>query len=382
MQRLGTETAFEVLGRARQLEAQGRSIVHLEIGEPDFDTPSHVVEAAVAAVRGGDTHYGPSAGVPELREAIAAHVARTRGVPVSADQVVVTPGAKPILFFAAMALLQDGDEVVYPDPGFPIYSSLIELAGATAVPLVLREDDAFGLDVDALRAALSPRTRMVILNSPHNPTGAVVGSARLQEIAQVLAARPDVWILSDEIYSGIIYDEAHASILSLPGFAPRTILVDGYSKAYAMTGWRLGYGVMPAALAAKVARLQTNVTSCTTSFVQRGGIAATQGSQQCVSDMVRAFRQRRDAIVLRLNAIPGMRCALPGGAFYAFPGVSGTGLQGPELARRLLEEAGIACLAGTAFGASGVDHLRFSYANSLENIEAGMDRVQAFVESL
>ena len=383
MQRLGTETAFEVLQRAKALERQGRSIVpHLEIGEPDFDTPGFVVDAAVQALEDGHTHYCPSPGIPELQAVVARHVSATRNVDVGADQVVVTPGAKPIIFFAGLALLEPGDEVIYPDPGFPIYHSVVEFCGATPKPIELREEDDFDLDLDRLEDRETPKTKMIIDNSPQNPTGGVVGTDRLERLAALLRDRPDVWVFSDEIYSRMVYGEEHSSLISLDGMAPRTILLDGFSKTYAMTGWRLGYGVMPRELAPSIARLQTNSTSCTAAFVQRAGIRALTDPQDSVHRMVEELRRRRDHVVERLNAIPGVRCRLPGGAFYVFPNVSGTGLDGADMARRLLEEAGVACLAGTAFGESATAHLRFSYAASIATIDEGMDRVERFVRSL
>jgi aspartate/methionine/tyrosine aminotransferase len=381
MERLGTETAFEVLARAREIERTGRHVVHLEIGEPDFDTPRFVSEAAMEALRQGYTHYGPSAGLPEFREVIAHDVGARRGVTVAPDQVVVTPGAKPIIFYAAMALLQEGDEVVFPDPGFPIYESVVEVFGAKAVPLQLREEDGFGLDLDRLRSLLTARTKMVILNSPQNPTGGMITAAQIEGLAALLADWPDVWVFADEIYGRIVYEQPHASILSLPGFMDRTILLDGFSKTYAMTGWRLGYGVMPRELATRVARLQTNCTSCTASFVQRAGMAALTGPQDEVDAMVVEFRRRRDRIVGLLNDIPGVRCNLPGGAFYVYPNVSGTGMTGPDLAKKLLDEAGVAALSGSAFGKSGREFLRFSYANSIQNIELGMQRFRDYLAS-
>ena len=376
---LGTETAFEVVARARQLEAQGRHVVHLEIGEPDFDTPANVVDAAVTALRGGFTHYGPSAGLPQLREAIAEHVARTRGVPVTPDQVVVTPGGKPVLFFALLALADEGGEVVYPDPGFPIYESMIRFCGARAVPIRLREDRGFSLDVDEFASLLNERTRVVILNSPHNPTGGTIPPADVAAIVEALRRWPEVVVLSDEIYSDILYEGEHASVLMHPGMAERTILLDGFSKTYAMTGWRLGFGVMPVDLARHVARLQTNSTSCTASFTQMAGVAALRGDKGAVRAMVEAFRQRRDLIVEGLNAIPGFRCAKPTGAFYAFPNVEATGIPARELQTRLLEEAGVACLAGTAFGEGGLGFLRFSYAASLSDIAEALRRIHTIV---
>ncbi len=379
MSRLGTETAFEVLARARALEAQGRNIVHLEIGEPDFDTPAHVVEAGVQALKSGFTHYGPSPGLPQLREAIAAHVAKTRGVACKPANVVVTPGGKPIMFFAMLALVEEGTEVVYPNPGFPIYESMIRFCGGNPVPVPLRESKQFSVDVDEIASLLNAKTRMLVLNSPQNPTGGVMPKADVAALVEVLRKWPEVVVLSDEIYSDILYEGEHASVLRHEGMAERTILLDGFSKTYAMTGWRLGYGVMPEALAAHVARLQTNSTSCTASFTQIAGVAALTGDHGPVRAMIEAFRARRDAIVEGLNAVPGFRCLRPKGAFYVFPNIEGTGMKAKELQTRLLEEAGVACLAGTAFGAHGEGYLRFSYANSLENIHEALSRISKFV---
>ncbi len=380
MGQLGTETAFEVLAKARALEAKGRSIVHLEIGEPDFDTPAAIREAAVRALSEGFTHYGPSAGLPEVRETIAAFIARDRGLPVTPDQVVVTPGGKPVLTFAILACVNPGDEVVVPDPGFPIYESIVRLAGAKPVSMVLREERDFRVGAADLEALLTPKTRMVVLNSPHNPTGSVLAPKDLDEIASLLRDR-DVWVLSDEIYSKILYEGAHQSIATRPGMAERTILLDGFSKTYAMTGWRLGYGVMNPTLAKHVARLATNVYSCATSFVQRAGIAALNGPQDDVKAMVAEFRRRRDTIVEGLNKIPGIKCSRPVGAFYVFPNIRSLQLKSSEAERLLLEEAGVAALSGTAFGAHGEGYLRFSYANSIENIREGLRRLETFVQS-
>ena len=379
MARIGTESAFEVLARAKALEKQGRSVVHLEIGEPDFPTPAHVVEAGKRALDEGWTKYGPTQGFPELREAIAAYVSRTRGIAVGPERVCVVPGAKPILFFTLMALLESGDEVIFPDPGFPIYESMIRYLGATPVPIPLEESRGFSFDLDMLRDRLSRRTKMVILNSPHNPTGGSIPAADLKRISEMLRDR-DVMILSDEIYSRIWYESEPVSITAFPGMLDKTILVDGFSKAYAMTGWRLGYGVMPAWLAEAVVKLMVNSNSCTASFTQRAGIAALEGPQDCVAAMVGEFKRRRDAMCQRLNEIPGFHCTLPAGAFYAFPNVSETGVNSKELADLLLNEAGVACLDGGAFGASGRGYLRFSYVNSLPNIVEAMNRIAAVSE--
>jgi aspartate aminotransferase len=380
MAQLGTETAFEVLARARALEAQGREIIHLEIGEPDFPTPPHIVAAAKQALDEGYTHYVPSPGLPELREAIARHVAATRGIPVTPEEVVVTPGAKPVMFFAALMLCGPGDEVLYPDPGFPIYPSVAAFAGARPVPLRLRPERGFRLDPDELRAKLTDRTRLLILNSPHNPTGATLSAEDLAAIAELVRDRR-LTVLSDEIYREIVYDGRAASIASLPGMRERTIILDGFSKTYAMTGWRLGYGVMPRPLAEAMTRLIVNSVSCTAAMTQRAGLAALTGPQDAVRAMVAEFRRRRDALVAGLNAIPGFSCHLPGGAFYAFPDIRGTGLSSAELAERLLQEAGVATLAGTAFGPGGEGFLRLSYAAALPDLERALARIAAVVAS-
>ncbi len=381
MGRLGTETAFEVLARAKALEAQGRDVIHLEIGEPDFDTPAHIVEAAVRALREGHTHYTPAAGVPTLRQTIARHISESRGIDARPEHVVVTPGAKPIMFFTLLALAQAGDEVIYPNPGFPIYESMINFVGATPVPLPLREERDFRFDADEFRSLVSDRTRLIILNSPQNPTGGVLTREDLQAVADMARER-GIMVLSDEVYEQILYEGEHASIASLPGMQELTILLDGYSKTYAMTGWRLGYGVMPAPLAEQVTKLMVNSNSCTAAFTQQAGIAALTGPTDEVRAMVRAFRERRDVIVNGLNQIPGIRCVMPAGAFYAFPNVTGTGVGSRELADRLLNEAGVATLAGESFGAYGAGYLRLSYANSVENIRAALERIGEVVAGL
>jgi aspartate/methionine/tyrosine aminotransferase len=378
MSRLGTESAFEVLARARALEAQGRSVIHLEIGEPDFATPEHIVAAAIEALRAGDTHYTPAAGLPELRAAIAEEVSRTRGIAVDPEQVVVTPGGKPIMFFTILALADEGAEVIYPDPGFPIYESVIRFAGAKPVALPLREELHFAFDPDELRRLVTRRTRLVIVNSPHNPTGSVIGREELAELAR-LAQEYDFVVLSDEIYRRIVYDVEVPSIASLPGMAERTVILDGFSKTYAMTGWRLGYGVAPRWLAEHLVRLAVNCHSCVPGFTQRAGLAALQGPQEPVARMVAEFRRRRDAIVAGLNSLPGVRCLEPAGAFYVFPNVSGTGRSAEELARGLLDEAGVAVLAGTAFGRQGAGYLRLSFANSMENLPEAIERMRRYL---
>jgi aspartate/methionine/tyrosine aminotransferase len=374
MARLGTETAFEVLNRARQLEKQGKEIIHLEIGEPDFDTPANVIEAGVAALHKGWTHYGPAAGLTDLRQTIAEYVSRTRNVPVSSDEVVVVPGGKPIIFFTILALIDEGDEVLYPNPGFPIYESMVNYSLGKAIPIPLREDRDFSIDVKDLASSITDRTKLIILNSPHNPTGGVLTKKHIQQIAEATGDR-NILILSDEIYSRLIYDGEHYSIMSVPGFKERTILLDGFSKTYAMTGWRLGYGVMRPDLAAQVSRLVTNATSCTASFTQIAGIEALSGDQSSVDKMSAEFKHRRDVFVAGLNKIKGFSCRVPKGAFYAFPNITKTGWTSKKLANALLEEAGVACLSGTAFGEFGEGYLRFSVANSLENLNKALARI-------
>jgi aspartate aminotransferase len=379
MSRLGTETAFEVLNRARALEKQGKEIVHLEIGEPDFDTPSNVIEAGVNALRHGWTHYGPSAGLPDLRQTIAEYVSRTRAVPVSSDEVVVVPGGKPIIFFSILALIEEGDEAIYPNPGFPIYESMINYVGGRAVPIPLREERDFSLDVNELASLITDRTRLIILNSPHNPTGGVLNKQDILDVAEAIGER-NIMVLSDEIYSRLIFEGDDFSIMSVPGFKERTILLDGFSKTYAMTGWRMGYGVMRADLATHISRLMTNSNSCTASFTQMAGIEALRGDQSSVDKMNNEFRRRRDAFVAGLNKIKGFSCRLPRGAFYTFPNITKTGWSSKKLADALLEEAGVACLSGTAFGAFGEGYLRFSVANSLENLNKALDRIQSWTD--
>jgi aspartate aminotransferase len=374
MGRLGTETAFEVLAAARAREASGQEVIHLEIGEPDCDTPSHIVEAAVEALRDGWHHYVPAAGIPELREAVAEEIAATRRLEVHPDEVVITPGGKPIIFFTLLALAEADSEVIYPNPGFPIYESMIRFVGARPVPIALREELDFRLDVEELVAAVSPRTRMVILNSPNNPTGSVLTGEDLRRLAEVLRER-EIFVLSDEIYSRILYDGAHVSIATLPGMRDRTVILDGFSKTYAMTGWRLGYGVMPKALAGQVAKLMINSNSCTAAFTQRAGVAALRGDQGASREMLRTFRRRRDRVVELLNAIPGVSCRLPRGAFYAFPNIRTLECPALDIQRRLLSEAGVAVLSGTAFGRFGEGYLRLSYAASMSQLEEGIRRM-------
>ncbi len=378
MSRLGTETAFEVLARARMLEAEGMDVIHLEIGEPDYDTPENVVRAGVDALSGGFTHYGPSPGLPDVRARIAREVADTRGISVSGDNVVVTPGGKPIMFFVLLALAEHGDEVLYPNPGFPIYESMINFAGAEAVPMPLREDSDFNVDVDEVTDQITPATKLMIINSPNNPCGSVMSREELRSLAE-LAVERDVLVLADEIYSRFLYEGEHHSITAFPGMTERTIILDGFSKTYAMTGWRLGYGVMPLELVEPISRLMTNSVSCTASFTQMAAIEALDGPQDDAYGMVDEFKRRRGLIVNGLNAIPGIRCPMPKGAFYVFPNVEGTGLSSVEFADRLLQEAGVACLSGESFGEYGRGYVRFSFANSAENIERALERIAGFV---
>ena len=376
MSRLGTETAFEVLNKARALERQGKDIIHLEIGEPDFDTPRNVVEAGVDALRKGWTHYAPSAGLPELRQTIAQYVSQTRGVKVTSEEVVVVPGGKPIIFFAVLALIDEGDEVIYPNPGFPIYESMVNYVGGRAVPIRLREERDFSLDIDELAALINDRTRLIILNSPQNPTGGVLDRREIEQIARAIGDR-NILVLSDEIYSRLVFDGGeHFSIMSVPGMQERTILLDGFSKTYAMTGWRMGYGVMRPDLAAQITRLMTNSNSCTASFTQVAGIEAIQGDQTSVDRMREEFQRRRDVFVAGLNKIKGFSCRMPRGAFYVFPNITATSRKSKPLADALLEQAGVAALSGTAFGAFGEGYLRFSVANSLENLQQALERIE------
>ena len=375
MSRIGVESAFEVLVKAKALEKQGKNIIHLEIGEPDFPTPKHVVEAGKQALDEGWTKYGATQGLLELRESIAAYISRTRNIKVGPQNVCVVPGGKPIMYFAIVALLESGDEAIYPNPGFPIYESMIKFQGAKPVPIPLEESRGFSFDLDLLERSLTDRTKMVILNSPANPTGGIMPAEDVRRLAGILSKR-DVMVLSDEIYSRICYTGEPVSIASFPGMQEKTIILDGFSKTYSMTGWRLGYGVMPEWLAEAVVKLMVNSNSCTASFTQRAGIAALEGPQDDVDRMVAEFRRRRDAIVKGLNDIPGISCSVPAGAFYAFPNVKGTGLPSKDLADMLLYEAGVACLDGNCFGSHGDGYLRFSYANSLENIQEALNRIR------
>ena len=379
MSRLGTETAFEVLNKARALERQGKSIIHLEIGEPDFDTPANVVEAGVDALQKGWTHYGPAAGLPELRQTIADYVGRTRGVQVAPEEVVVVPGGKPIIFFTILALIDEGDEVIYPNPGFPIYESMIHYVGGKAVPTRLREDRDFSVDVNELASLITDRTKLIILNSPHNPTGGVMQRKDVEQVAKVIGDR-NILVLSDEIYSRLLFEGEHFSMMSVPGMQERTILLDGFSKTYAMTGWRMGYGVMRADLAAHITRLMTNSNSCTASFTQMAGVEALRGDQSSVEHMCAEFKSRRDVFVAGLNKIKGFSCRMPKGAFYVFPNITKTGWKSKPLADALLEQAGVAALSGTAFGEFGEGYLRFSVANSMENLQQALDRIDQWTQ--
>ena len=381
MSRLGTETAFEVLVRAKELESQGKDVIHLEIGEPDFDTPANIREAAKAALDEGYTHYGPSAGLPLLRQAIAEEITRTRGVEVNPDQVVVTPGGKPIIFFSLLATVDPGDEVIYPNPGFPIYESVIDWMGAKPVPLPIRESNDFSVDVQELESLISPKTTFLILNSPANPTGGLINEDQMSQLARIVKEH-NITVLADEIYSRIIYDGQHVSLLSFPDMQKHVILLDGFSKTYAMTGWRAGYGIMPEDTAFWVARLMTNCNSCTNSFVQMACVEALKGSQEDSLAMVREFQRRRDVIVNGLNNIEGITCRNPMGAFYVFPNVQALPKSSKELEEYFLEEYSVATLSGTSFGAFGEGYLRFSYANSVENIRTALDRIAEGVAKL
>jgi aspartate/methionine/tyrosine aminotransferase len=381
MDRLGTETAFVILARAKALEAEGRDIVHLEIGEPDFDTPKNIIAKGVEAMQGGETHYGPAAGKPEVRKVFADYIANDRGIDVGPQNIVITPGGKPIMYFLMTALVDAGDEVIYPNPGFPIYESVINFLGAKAVPLKLAEEKDFSFDIEDLKKLVSDKTKLLIINSPQNPTGGVLSASDLDAIAE-LAVKHDFYVMSDEIYSKIIYEGSHDSISTRPGMLDRTIILDGHSKTYAMTGWRLGYGVMPVAIADAVAKLQTNCNSCTASFTQIAGAEALTGPQDEAEAMVAEFKVRRDLLVNGLNAIDGITCKLPKGAFYVFPNVSGLGKTSSELESLLLDKYGVAALSGTAFGKFGEGYLRFSYANSQEQIKKAIDRVAQMAKDL
>lgn len=381
MSRLGTESAFEVLAKAKSLEAQGRDIIHLEIGQPDFSTPMNVCEAAYKAMKDGHTGYCPSAGLPEFREVVAQHIAETRGVDIHPDEVTVTPGAKPIIFFTILALIDDGDEVIYPEPGFPVYESVIDFIGGKAVPLALREEVDFRFRIEDLINAISDRTKLLILNSPQNPTGGTLTETDLKTIAE-LAEKHNFYILTDEVYSRLLYEGSHKSVISLPGMKERTILIDGHSKTYAMTGWRLGYGIAPREIADKITQLTINSNSCTATFTQIAGIEALTGPQNFVSEMVEEFRLRRDTIVDGLNAIDGISCVKPLGSFYVFPNVTQLPQSCEAIADYLMDEVGVALLPGTAFGKYGDGYLRLSYANSLDNINDALSRIDTALAKL
>ena len=374
------ESAFDVLAQAKALEAQGKNVIHLEIGEPDFDTPAPIVRAAQEALGQGYTHYNPSQGIPELREYLAAEVSSTRGMDVSPANVVITPGAKPVMFYAISALAEEGDEVIYPDPGFPIYKSMIDFVGAKAVPLVLREENDFGIDVDELRSKITPKTTLLILNSPHNPTGGIIRGEQLEQIA-ALAVEHDLWVLTDEVYWRILYEGEHVSIASFPGMAERTIILDGHSKTYAMTGWRLGFAVLPELLVQHFVKLANNSVSCTATFTQRAALAAGQCDAE-IEAMVEEFEARRTMVVDGLNAIEGISCRRPAGAFYAFPNVTRVPMSSDQFARCLLHEHGVATLSGTAFGEAGRGYLRISYAASRENLKEALRRIEGAVKAL
>jgi aspartate aminotransferase len=378
---IGTETAFEAAARARALEATGRDVIHLEIGEPDFDTPANIRAAAKQALDDGWTHYGPALGLPALREAIAADATARKGFAVDPANVVVTPGAKPIMFIALLSLVEPGDEVIYPDPGFPIYESMTRYAGGTPVPIGLRMENDFRMDPAEIRAAVTDRTKLIIFNSPHNPTGAVLSEDDIAAIADIARER-DITVLADEIYGRILYEGDHHSIAALADMAERTIVLDGFSKTYAMTGWRLGYAILPPALVEPYSKMIINSVSCTSSFSQIAAVEALTGPQDEVEAMVEEFRARRSLVVEGLNQIPGFRCAMPQGAFYAFPDVAGTGLSGSELADRLLYDGGVCVLSGSAFGQVGRDHLRVSYANSQENLRRALEQMAEVVAGL
>jgi len=379
--RLGTESAFEVLARAKALEAQGKSIVHLEIGEPDFPTPKNICDAAIAAIRADKTHYCPSAGVPSAREAVASYVSKTRKVDVSVEQCIIMPGAKPLIFNTIFALVNAGDEVIIPNPGYPIYESVVNFVGAKPVLMPLIEEKDFRFSVDDLKSLVTPKTKMIIINSPQNPTGGVLKTSDLQAIFEV-AEEHDLWIMCDEIYSRIIYGVEFESICTIPGALKRTVMIDGMSKTYSMTGWRLGYGVMPVEVAETLTKLAINNFSCTTTFAQDALIEALTGPQDEVEKMVKEFERRRDVFVDGLNKIDGVSCTLPLGAFYVFPNVTKLGVASKKLAQGILDDAGVACLSGTAFGKHGEGYIRFSYANSVENIQEALKRVEAYVKAL
>ena len=380
MSRLGTETAFEVLAKAQKLEAQGKNIIHLEIGEPDFSTPSNIISAGRQALTDGFTSYSPSPGYNDLREVIAEEVSNTRNISVESDNVIVTPGGKPIMFFVMLAMIESGDEVLYPNPGFPIYESMIEFCGGKAVPMQLHENKDFNLDVEEVRSQVTANTKLMIINSPNNPCGSVISDSDLEKLANI-AEENDITVLSDEIYIRFLYEGTYKSIASFPRMADRTIILDGFSKTYSMTGWRIGYGIFPNDLVEPISRLVTNSVSCTAGFTQMAAIEAIKGSQAEPNNMVQEFKKRRDIVVNGLNDIPGIKCAVPQGAFYAFPNIKGTGLTSSDFANRILQEAGVAVLAGESFGKFGSGYIRISFANSTENLIEAMNRIKTFLNS-
>ena len=375
MENLGTETAFEVLAKAKKLEAEGKHIIHLEIGEPDFTTPDNIIQAAIKSLQAGDTHYTPSNWTIELRTSIAKYISKTRGTNVIPDEVVVTPGGKPIMFYTIIALIDEGDEVIYPNPGFPIYESMIYFMGGKAVPIQLKEDKNFAFDPEELRKLITDKTKLLIINSPQNPTGGILTREAVEKIAEIIKDK-DIMVLSDEIYSRLVFEGDPFSITQIPGFKDRTIILDGFSKTYAMTGWRAGYGVMNTELAPKIAKLMTNSNSCNNAFVQKGCIEALEGPQDGADKMRAEFIARREIIVEGLNSIKGFSCIMPHGAFYAFPNITKTGYTSKELNDHLLYKGNVAALSGTAFGAFGEGYLRFSYANSIENIKEAIKRIK------
>jgi aspartate/methionine/tyrosine aminotransferase len=380
MSRLGTETAFEVLAKAQRLEAQGRSVIHLEIGEPDFETPANIVGAGQEAIQNGFTSYNPSPGYQDLRTVIAGELSKTRGIEAKSDNVVVTPGGKPIMFFVIMALIENGDEVLYPNPGFPIYESMIEFCGGTAVPVQLHGDKDFNIDIEEVRNKITSRTKLMIINSPNNPCGSIIGEKELEALS-ILAKENDILVLSDEIYIRFLYEGAYQSITKFPGMVDRTVILDGFSKTYAMTGWRIGYGLLPDSLVEPISRLVTNSVSCTASFTQKAALEALTGPQDDSTRMVKEFRKRRDIVVTGLNNIPGIKCAIPKGAFYTFPNVEGTGLSSSDFADGLLEHAGVAVLSGESFGKFGKGYVRISFANSTRNLEEALARIENFLKA-
>jgi len=382
MSRLSSESAFKILAQANALEAQGRHIVHCEIGQPDFATPAHIVDAAYKAMQDGFTGYSPSPGYPAVRQAIAEYAAAYKGVETNIDEIVIVPGGKPIMFYTMMMLVNEGDEVIYPNPGFPIYESCIRFAGGVPVPMPLLAKNDFRLDLEAFKASITPKTKLVIINSPSNPTGGIFEESDIRAIAEILRDRPDIYILSDEIYDRLVYDGKVCSIATMPGFKDRTIILDGFSKTYAMTGWRIGYGIMNKDLAKQMDLLMVNSNSCTASFTQVAAKAALEGPQTAVDEMREAFRERRDWVVNALNDIPGITCRMPRGAFYAFPDISSFGLDSQTFCFRLLEEGGVAAGWGSSFGKYGEGHFRLSCANSLENLKIAVDRIDRFTRTL